>query len=124
MKSCLEAWRMGSSRRVTLLPTDLAFNPEMRDLEEHRLSIRSVRTFLVDATPATKDFIFCCLEAECGTVGWGEAYAIPRRARGIVEFVKSLGAMLKSIGHTSPQAFLTCPNAGAIAAVQDHGVRR
>jgi galactonate dehydratase len=77
----------------------------MRYLEEHHLPIRSVRTYLVDATPTTKDFIFCRLEADCGTVGWGEAYAIPRRARGIAEFVKSLGAMLKSLGDTSPQAF-------------------
>jgi galactonate dehydratase len=45
------------------------------------------------------------VEADCGTVGWGEAYAIPRRARGIAEFVKTLGAMLKSLDDTSPQAF-------------------
>jgi len=72
------------------------------------LPIRSVRTYLIEATPTTKDFIFCRLEADCGTVGWGEAYAIPRRARGIVEFVKSLGEMLKSLGEPSPQVF--CDN--------------
>jgi galactonate dehydratase len=76
-----------------------------RDLEERHLPIRSVRTYLVDARQTAKDFVFCRVEADCGTVGWGEAYTIPRRARGIVEFVKALGAMLKTLSDTSPQEF-------------------
>ena len=69
------------------------------------MPIRSVRTYLVDARKPAKDFVFCRVETGCGTVGWGEAYAIPRRARGIVEFVKALGAMLTTLGDTSPQDF-------------------
>ncbi len=72
------------------------------------MTIRSVRTYLVGAndTPSrSQSFIFCSVEADDGTVGWGEAYAIPRRERGIVEFIKSLGEMLKTLTDASPQNF-------------------
>ena len=70
------------------------------------MTIRSVRTYLVGATPTlTKNFIFCRVEADDGTVGWGEAYAISRRERGIVEFIKSLGEMLKTLTDVSPHNF-------------------
>jgi len=68
--------------------------------------IRSIRTYLVCPTESSvKNFIFCRVEADNGTVGWGEAYAIPRRERGIVEFVKGLGEMLKALTDASPQNF-------------------
>lgn len=68
--------------------------------------IRSVRTYLAAGTePPVKRFVFCRVEADDGTVGWGEAYAIPRRERGIAEFVRGLGAMLEALPDASPQSF-------------------
>ena len=62
------------------------------------MAIRDVNTYLVDATEELpKKFIFCRVETDDGTVGWGEAYAIPCRERGIAEFVKGLGDMLSQI---------------------------
>ena len=70
------------------------------------MTIRDVRIYLVDARiELPKQFIFCRLEAGDGTVGWGEAYTIPRRERGIAEFVKSLGEMLMSLENPTPQSF-------------------
>ena len=70
------------------------------------MAIQDVTTYLVDATEELhKTFIFCRVETDDGTVGWGEAYAIPRRERGIAEFVKGLGDMLMSLDDTSPQSF-------------------
>ena len=70
------------------------------------MAIRKVSTYLVDATEELpKKFIFCRVETDDGTVGWGEAYAIPCRERGIAEFVKGLGDMLLSLDDTSPQSF-------------------
>ena len=70
------------------------------------MAIRSLRTFLVDARePLSKVFVFCRIEADDRTVGWGEAYAIPRRERGIVEFIKSLGDMLKTLSDVTPLNF-------------------
>ncbi len=70
------------------------------------MRIRSVRAYFVDATDTlVKGFVFCRLEADDGTVGWGEAYGIPRRERGIAEFVKGLGGMLTALDDASPQRF-------------------
>lgn len=70
------------------------------------MTIRSVRTFLAQAMePPRKDFIFCRIESDDGTVGWGESYAIPRRARGIAAFVMDLGDMLMYLDDASPENF-------------------
>ena len=70
------------------------------------MTVRNVRTYLVDTTKdLNKNFIFCRVETNDGTVGWGEAYAIPRRERGIAEFVKSLGNMLMSLDDATPRSF-------------------
>jgi galactonate dehydratase len=70
------------------------------------MRIRSVRTYLVEAMETLpKSFIFCRVEANDGALGWGEAYAIPGRERGIAEFVKGLGGMLMSLDEASPQNF-------------------
>ena len=70
------------------------------------MTIQSVRTYYVDARKTlTKSFVFCRIQADDGTVGWGEAYAIPRRERGIAEFIKGLGAMAMTLTDASPQNF-------------------
>jgi len=70
------------------------------------MKIRDISTYLVDATEELpKKFIFCRVETDDGTVGWGEAYAIPRRERGIAEFVKGMGDMLMSLDDPSPRSF-------------------
>ncbi len=70
------------------------------------MKIKSVKTYLVDATDTlVKAFVFCRVEADDGTVGWGEAYAIPRRQRGIAEFVNGLGAMLTDLDEATPENF-------------------
>ncbi|MEM8564712.1 MAG: mandelate racemase/muconate lactonizing enzyme family protein [Pseudomonadota bacterium] len=70
------------------------------------MAIRDVTTYLVDTYECLpKNFIFCRVEDEDGTVGWGEAYAIPRRERGIAEFVRGLGNMLLSLDEATPENF-------------------
>ena len=70
------------------------------------MTIRDVTVYLVDATgELPKNFIFCRVEAGDGTIGWGEAYAIPRRERGIAEFIRGLGGMLMSLDDPSPSSF-------------------
>jgi L-alanine-DL-glutamate epimerase-like enolase superfamily enzyme len=70
------------------------------------MTIRSIKTYHVDASKTlTKSYVFCRVEADDGTVGWGEAYAIPRRERGIAEFVRGLGEMLMTLEDVSPQNF-------------------
>lgn len=70
------------------------------------MTIRTVSTYLVDPVEKiTKNFLFCRVESDDGTVGWGEAYAIPRRERGIAEFIKGLGSMLMTLEKPSPQSF-------------------
>ena len=70
------------------------------------MTIRSVKTYLAGATEVPrKTFVFCRVEYSDGTVGWGEAYGIPRRERGIVEFIKGLGDMLMALADPTPQAF-------------------
>lgn len=70
------------------------------------MTIQSIKIYHVDATKTlTKGYVFCRVEAEDGTVGWGEAYAIPRRERGIAEFIKGLGVMLMTLDDVSPQSF-------------------
>ena len=70
------------------------------------MPIRDVRTYLVNPKEEiTKNFIFCRLESDDGTVGWGEAYAIPHRERGIAEIVKALGSLLMSLDDVTPQSF-------------------
>tara|TARA_B100000686_G_scaffold349512_1_gene443091 strand:+ start:522 stop:1010 length:489 start_codon:yes stop_codon:yes gene_type:complete len=70
------------------------------------MKIRSVKTYLPrSAGPPQKIFLFCRVEVEYGLLGWGEAYAILRRERGIAEFIKGLGAMLIDLHEPSPQIF-------------------
>lgn len=70
------------------------------------MRVRSVNVYHVDSTATlTKSFVFCRIEADDGTVGWGEAYAIPRRERGIAEFVRGLGRMLMTLADASPHSF-------------------
>ncbi|MEM6581430.1 MAG: mandelate racemase/muconate lactonizing enzyme family protein [Pseudomonadota bacterium] len=70
------------------------------------MAVRDVTTYLVDAsTWLPKQFIFCRVEDEDGTVGWGEAYTIPQRERGIAEFVKGLGTMLLSLDEATPENY-------------------
>jgi len=70
------------------------------------VTITSIKTYHVDAIRTlTKSFVFCRVEADDGTVGWGEAYAIPRRERGIAAFVIGLGEMLMDLSDVSPQNF-------------------
>jgi galactonate dehydratase len=70
------------------------------------MQIRSVKTYVIEPTETLpKGFIFCRVETDDGTIGWGEAYAIPRRERGIAEYVKGLGGMLITLGDVSPESF-------------------
>lgn len=71
------------------------------------MKVKSVKTYLAGATETPKkNFVFCRVETDDGTIGWGEAYGIPRRERGILEFVKGLGEMLMTLDDPSPQAFI------------------
>ena len=70
------------------------------------MTIRDVKTYLVEGIgDVQKSFLFCRVEAADGTIGWGEAYAVPRRERGIAEFIKGLGDMLMKLDDPTPQNF-------------------
>ena len=70
------------------------------------MSIREIKIYFVDASGrASKNLIFCSVETDDGTVGWGEAYAIPRRERGIAEIMRGLSDMLMSLDDPTPWHF-------------------
>ena len=75
------------------------------------MKIVDVKTYITQPTESAdgwsliKPFIFVRLETEEGVVGWGEAYSLSARERGIEEMVLSLGRSLLEVDDITPRAF-------------------
>ena len=75
------------------------------------MKIKSLQTFVTEPSTSAdgwsqiKPFIFIRVETVDGIVGWGEAYSLDQRERGIEEMILSLGRRLVACGDTSPRAF-------------------
>ncbi len=77
-----------------------------RNLYVLSMRIKQSDVFVVETGGALpKDFVFCRLVSDDGTAGWGEAYSIPHRERGIAEFTRSLCDLARAIGEVTPQIF-------------------
>jgi galactonate dehydratase len=76
------------------------------------MTIKGVRTFLVDPSAARAGFIghkqwlFVRLEADDGLVGWGESYTLPDRDRSIEQLVHELGRYLEGASPFTAKHFL------------------
>ena len=76
------------------------------------MKVTNVTPFLVGPRPSSDGWsegqivIFVKLETDTGLIGWGEAYALDSRQRGICEIILALGEALKQMNEATPRAFL------------------
>jgi galactonate dehydratase len=75
------------------------------------LKITRIQTFLTlptssaDGWSKIKPFLFVRLQTSDGIVGWGEAFTLDQRERGIEQIILSLGGQLMSCDDITPRAF-------------------
>ena len=75
------------------------------------MKITRLQTFLTQPTKSDdgwmeiKPFLFVSLETDAGLTGWGEAFTLEHRERGIEEIILSLGKQLLDYGEINPRSF-------------------